>query len=292
MRWVVRRLAPHVKLVTPEELAWRVRLHMKTRENPRDAPARDMAADPAASALMRANASGFREWLKAAKLDSDAECESAFNKLKDIPPWPDPDQGPKGHDTVKHRKGPATAIGNETFSGCESVTRALRHQSPSHAKRVLAAVLAAVATCAAAAPAQGDFHTVLQSAVPWDPKCDLGVDTILLASNKSWTDTTGCRARPNGRHPGATGATAFSGLPRWRASTAATWTAAGATSTEERTRAGTTGRCSATALVPSSDPMNTCSCPPRASLPTRSFGRRRSLTPGPRVSPSRSPTSS
>jgi hypothetical protein len=83
MRWVARRLAPHVKLVTPEELAWRVRLHMKTRET-LDALARDMAADPDASALMRGNSAEYRKWLRTAKLDSDPECEKAYNKLKDI----------------------------------------------------------------------------------------------------------------------------------------------------------------------------------------------------------------
>jgi hypothetical protein len=50
---------------------------------------------------------------------------------------------------------------------------------------MLVAALAVVAGCAAVARAQGDYHTVLQSAVAWDPKCDLGVDAVLLASDES-----------------------------------------------------------------------------------------------------------
>ena len=83
MAWCFERLAPHVKVVSPEELSWLVRLHLKTRET-LDALARDIAADGNFSALVRENAAAYRQWLAGAKLDTDAQRRDAFQRLSNI----------------------------------------------------------------------------------------------------------------------------------------------------------------------------------------------------------------
>jgi hypothetical protein len=52
-------------------------------------------------------------------------------------------------------------------------------------RKILAPVLALAVGGAFAAAPKGDFHTALQSAVPWSAKCNIGVDTILVASDES-----------------------------------------------------------------------------------------------------------
>ena len=83
MAWCVERLAPHVKVVSPEELSWLIRLHLKTRET-LDGLARDIAADGNFSALVRENAAAYRQWLAGAPLDTDAQRRDAFQRLGNI----------------------------------------------------------------------------------------------------------------------------------------------------------------------------------------------------------------
>jgi hypothetical protein len=83
MSWCVERLAPHVKVVSPEELAWLVRLHLRPRET-LDALARDMHADGKWPSLLREKAQAYRQWLAGAPLETDAQRHEAFHRLADI----------------------------------------------------------------------------------------------------------------------------------------------------------------------------------------------------------------
>lgn len=49
---------------------------------------------------------------------------------------------------------------------------------------LITVLMLAAATCCAAPP-KGEFHTVLQTAVPWSAKCNVGVDLVLQASDES-----------------------------------------------------------------------------------------------------------
>lgn len=77
--WTVDALAPHVKVVTPVELAWQMRLHLKTRET-LDALAADLSNQ--AKGERKQALKDYRAWLAKAELKDDAAKEAAFNKLK------------------------------------------------------------------------------------------------------------------------------------------------------------------------------------------------------------------
>lgn len=70
--WCVERLAPHVRVVSPQELVWRARLYLRTRET-LEALAR------------RAGDEEYLRWLEKAPLASDAERRAAFERLQTRP---------------------------------------------------------------------------------------------------------------------------------------------------------------------------------------------------------------
>jgi len=83
LKWCVDRLEPHVKVVSPEELAWRVRIHLKTRET-LDSLARKLEADPHQNPIFRKKTADYRAWLKNAPLDTPAQRRNAFETLRAI----------------------------------------------------------------------------------------------------------------------------------------------------------------------------------------------------------------
>ncbi|MHB0998259.1 MAG: hypothetical protein ACYC27_03355 [Armatimonadota bacterium] len=81
--WCVERLAPHVKTVTQEELAWRVRLNLQTRKT-LDGLAQRLVRAKSGSAADVKRLQDYRTWLKSAPLDTTAEKQAAHRRLKEL----------------------------------------------------------------------------------------------------------------------------------------------------------------------------------------------------------------
>jgi hypothetical protein len=77
--WCKDRLAPHVTVVTPQELIWRARLYLKTRET-LDALAKRLQTDGRTDTKIAL----YRAWLRNANLDTDTQRRAAFEKLQGI----------------------------------------------------------------------------------------------------------------------------------------------------------------------------------------------------------------
>lgn len=80
VRWAVSALAPHVRVVTPEELVWRMRLYLKTRETLDGLARRAQVSRKAPASVARLNA--YRKWLRTATLGTDDRRKDAFARLK------------------------------------------------------------------------------------------------------------------------------------------------------------------------------------------------------------------
>lgn len=83
VEWCVDRLADHVKVVTPEELVWRTRLHLKTCET-LDALARRLEADPGQPSQVSTRARDYRRRLTGRPLETDDARRAAFEDLRAI----------------------------------------------------------------------------------------------------------------------------------------------------------------------------------------------------------------
>ncbi|MEI7632895.1 MAG: hypothetical protein WCK47_01285 [bacterium] len=83
LKWCVDRLEPHVKVVSPEELAWRARIYLKTRET-LDGIARKLKTAPLQHAIFAKKIDDYRAWLKNVPLDTPAQRRHAFNELRAI----------------------------------------------------------------------------------------------------------------------------------------------------------------------------------------------------------------
>ncbi|MCX7020400.1 MAG: GxGYxYP family putative glycoside hydrolase [Candidatus Sumerlaeota bacterium] len=81
LAWCVDRLSPYVKVVTPEELCWRARLHMKPRET-LGALARKIGADMSLPDIIRSKASDYGKWVVNADLSQPRQVREALMKLK------------------------------------------------------------------------------------------------------------------------------------------------------------------------------------------------------------------
>ncbi len=81
--WCVQRLAPHVRVVLPEELLWRIRLQLRTRET-LAALAEDLMDHTDAPSWQRQVLRGYRERLAKSEIKTSAQCRAAFHWLQDI----------------------------------------------------------------------------------------------------------------------------------------------------------------------------------------------------------------
>jgi hypothetical protein len=83
VKWCVDRLSSDVKVVTPDELIWRVRLTLKTRET-LNALARDLAAERYQPARIVQKLGAYRVRLVKLPLSTDDERRKAFEELQAI----------------------------------------------------------------------------------------------------------------------------------------------------------------------------------------------------------------
>jgi hypothetical protein len=81
--WAVRRLNPHVRVVSSEELIWRTRLALRTRET-LAALARDYLADLSIPSALKMEITTYRIWLADAPLDTFAQKKDAIRRLRDV----------------------------------------------------------------------------------------------------------------------------------------------------------------------------------------------------------------
>ncbi len=81
--WCVQRLAQHVRVVTPEELLWRIRIQLKPRAT-LDALAEDVAARLDTPIYQQNLLAAYQEKISAAVLDTPEAVRNAFHWLQDI----------------------------------------------------------------------------------------------------------------------------------------------------------------------------------------------------------------
>lgn len=81
--WCVERLAPSVRVVTPEELAWRLRVHLKPKET-LDALAASLDQNPGQPTTVRDMLGAYRAWLAIADLTVPESAREAFERLQQI----------------------------------------------------------------------------------------------------------------------------------------------------------------------------------------------------------------
>ena len=81
--WCVDRLAPHVRVVTPEETVWRLRLHMRPKETLR-ALARDLAERGDTPPTMKEGLDKYLDHLAGADLSTPERARAAFEQLKAV----------------------------------------------------------------------------------------------------------------------------------------------------------------------------------------------------------------
>ncbi|NPV49318.1 MAG: hypothetical protein HPY69_20425 [Armatimonadetes bacterium] len=75
--WCIQRLEPQVRVVSPQELVWRTRLYLRTRETLQ-------------ALARRAGQEDYLRWLEAAPLTTDTERRAAFERLRALGPGPTP----------------------------------------------------------------------------------------------------------------------------------------------------------------------------------------------------------
>jgi hypothetical protein len=83
VRWAAAKLAPHVRVVSPAELIWRMRLYLKTRETLDALDQRSLRTTGLPSATA-AQLTEYRSWLRRAPLNTDDQRREAFDQLKAI----------------------------------------------------------------------------------------------------------------------------------------------------------------------------------------------------------------
>ena len=81
--WCVDQLADHVRVVSPEEMIWQVRLHLKTRPT-LDGLAARMLRQGDLPTLVNDQLAAYRTWLKDAPLETDEAKADAYERLKRI----------------------------------------------------------------------------------------------------------------------------------------------------------------------------------------------------------------
>jgi len=81
--WCVKRLEPHVRVVAPEELLWRIRIQFKPRET-LDALAEDLMENPDTPPYQRALLVEYRAKLVKADFDTPEAIRAAYRWLQDI----------------------------------------------------------------------------------------------------------------------------------------------------------------------------------------------------------------
>jgi hypothetical protein len=83
VQWCVERLAPQVRVVTPEEIAWRMRLRVKPKET-LAALARELSRQPDLPDYAKQRLHDYQERLSATDLTAADAARKAFDELRAI----------------------------------------------------------------------------------------------------------------------------------------------------------------------------------------------------------------